>query len=110
MWLSTCSGSNGTDLRILPLAERRRLLQSILPKGSAIISEPLSVTGGGKRLFDLVCAHDLEGIAAKRLKDAYGPRVRWLKIKNHAYTQAEGRRELFDRAAGARRVSGSRLS
>jgi bifunctional non-homologous end joining protein LigD len=90
---------NGTDLRALPLSERRRQLQSILPKGSAVILEPLSVTGTGHKLFELMCAHDLEGIVAKRLKDPYGPRVRWLKIKNSSYSQNEGRRELFDRSA-----------
>jgi len=37
------------DLRPLPLTERRRHLQDILPKGSAIISEALSVTGTGAR-------------------------------------------------------------
>jgi bifunctional non-homologous end joining protein LigD len=95
---------NGADLRELPLIERRRHLQTILPKVSAIISEPLSVTGTGCKLFELMCAHDLEGIVAKRLKDGYGSRTRWLKIKNPSYSQNEGRRELFDRAAGARRV------
>ena len=39
---------NGADLRRLPLTERRRHLQDILPKGSAIISEALSVTGTGR--------------------------------------------------------------
>ena len=53
---------NGADLRALPLAERRRNLLNILPRGSAIISEPLSVTGTGRKLFELTCAHDLEGI------------------------------------------------
>jgi len=38
---------NGADLRPLPLTERRRRLQDILPTGSAIISEALSVTGTG---------------------------------------------------------------
>ena len=87
---------NGVDLRPLPLAERRRHLQNILAKGSAIISEPLSVTGRGHKLFELTCAHDLEGVVAKRLKDGYGSRARWLKIKNSGYSQNEGRRELFD--------------
>ena len=93
---------NGADLRPLPLAERRRHLQNVLPKGPAIVSEPLSVTGTGHKLFDLMCAYDLEGVVAKRLKDPYGSRVRWLKIKNPGYSQNEGRRELFDRSAGAR--------
>src|SRR5262245_56238734 len=90
---------NGGDLRALPLTERRRRLQNILPKESAVICEALSVTGRGHKLFELMCAHDLEGIVAKRLKDPYGPRVRWVKIKNPGYSQNEGRRELFDRSA-----------
>jgi bifunctional non-homologous end joining protein LigD len=90
---------NGVDLRARPLTDRRRHLQNILPKGSAIISEALSVTGRGHKLFELMCAHDLEGVVAKRLKDGYGSRVRWLKIKNPSYSQNEGRRELFDRSS-----------
>jgi ATP-dependent DNA ligase len=45
-----------------------------------------------------MCANDLEGIVAKRLADRYDPRVRWLKIKNLGYSQAEGRGDLFNRA------------
>ena len=59
---------DGVDLRALPLIERRRHLQSILPKGSAIISEALSVTGRDHKLFELMCAHDLEGVVAKRFE------------------------------------------
>jgi ATP-dependent DNA ligase len=68
------------------------------------MSEALSVTGTGHKLFELMCAHDLEGIVAQRLQDPYGPSARWLKIKNPSYSQNEGRRELFDRSAGARRI------
>ena len=80
----------------MPLSERRQCLQSILPKRSATVSVPLSVIGRGCQLFELMCTHDLEGIVAKRLHDPYDPRVRWLKIKNSAYTQQEGRPDLFD--------------
>ena len=38
---------DGTDLRSSPLSERRRGLQTILPKGSPVISEALSVEGRG---------------------------------------------------------------
>jgi bifunctional non-homologous end joining protein LigD len=87
---------NGADQRCLPLNDRRRVLQSILPEGASVISEALSVAGKGRELFDLMCAHDLEGIVAKRLDDPYEPRVRWLKIKNPAYSQKEGRADLFN--------------
>jgi hypothetical protein len=35
---------------------------------------------------------------AKRKTDPYDARTRWLKIKNPHYSQAESRRELFERA------------
>jgi bifunctional non-homologous end joining protein LigD len=87
---------NGADLRFLPLHQRRRALQTILPKQSPVVSETLSVTHRGSELFELMCANDLEGIVAKRLVDPYDMRVRWLKIKNRAYTQNEGRSDLFN--------------
>jgi bifunctional non-homologous end joining protein LigD len=62
---------NGTDLRPLPLTERRRHLQNILPNRSAIISEPLSIRGSGHKLFELTCDHDLEGVVAKRAADEH---------------------------------------
>jgi len=87
---------NGADLRSLPLRERRRRLRGILPKGSPIVSEALSVAGRGHELFAMIREHDLEGIVAKRLADPYDPRVRWLKIKNPDYSQKEGRGDLFN--------------
>ena len=44
--------ADGTDLRSLPLDERRRRLQGILPKRSPIVSEALSVAGRGRELFE----------------------------------------------------------
>jgi ATP-dependent DNA ligase len=67
-----------------------------------VISEALSVEGRGRELFELMRAHDLEGIVAKRLADPYDPRTRWLKIKNPDYTQQEGRGELFNRSYPSR--------
>ena len=87
---------DGADLRSQPLSERRRHLQGILPKHSSVISEALAVRGRGRELFELMKAHDLEGIVAKRLDDPYISRVRWLKIKNPDYSQKEGRWELFN--------------
>ena len=34
-----------------------------------MISEAVSVEGRGRELFDMMCAHDIEGIVAKRLAD-----------------------------------------
>jgi hypothetical protein len=51
----------------------------------------------GRDLFQAARQYDLEGIVAKRKTDPYDTRTRWLKIKNPSYSQAEGRRELFQR-------------
>jgi bifunctional non-homologous end joining protein LigD len=87
---------NGADLRYLPLSERRRRLQSVLPKRSSLISEALAVEGRGREFFELMCAYDLEGIVAKRLDEPYEPRTRWLKIKNPDYSEKERRGDLFN--------------
>jgi hypothetical protein len=57
----------------------------------------------GESLFRLACAHDLEGIVAKRKFDPYleGP-ASWLKIRNREYSQWAGRDELFERERGGR--------
>lgn len=73
---------NGSDLRSLVLYDRRRLLERILPKRSAVISQAASVVGSGRELFAIACEHDLVGVVAKRLKDPYQPSVRWLRMKN----------------------------
>jgi hypothetical protein len=43
-----------------------------------------------------VCDLDLEGLVAKRLADAFGPRTKWWKILNRDYSQKERRHELFE--------------
>jgi len=100
---------NGVDLRSLPFNERRRRLHDILPEGSAIVSEALSVAGRGCELFQLMCAHDLEGIVGKRLADPYDPRVRWWKIKNPDYSQKEGQGGPVRKAMAAAVISAGRF-
>ena len=75
----------------------------MIPIGSSMLNTTASgrsitssVTHRGSELFELTCANDLEGIVAKRLVDPYDTRIRWLKIKNRAYTQNEGRSDLFN--------------
>jgi hypothetical protein len=54
----------------------------------------------GKRFFEQICARDLEGIVAKRKLSIYkDDGDGWLKIKNPAYSLADGRHELLTRRA-----------
>jgi bifunctional non-homologous end joining protein LigD len=88
---------NGEDLRPLPLIERKGRLKRLLRRRSNhLVAEALSVEGRGKALMAAVEEHDLEGIVAKRKVDPYRRGVKWWKIKNRAYSQAEGRHELFN--------------
>jgi ATP-dependent DNA ligase len=88
---------NGEDLRTLPLVERKKRLRRLLARRSnPFIIEAMSIDGRGQEFLAAVTAHDLEGIVAKRKRDTYQRGVRWWKIKNRGYTQAEGRRELFN--------------
>ena len=51
-------------------------------------------------MFEEACRLDLEGIVAKPKSAIYLADVKkpaWIKIKNPAYTQKEGRQELFER-------------
>src|SRR5262245_29789099 len=83
----------GADVRGLPLKDRRAILDQVpgLQKSELFF-------GCGKSLFKAVCELDLEGIVAKKLADPYEPdRVKWWKIANPAYSQKEGRAELFER-------------
>ena len=51
-------------------------------------------------MFEQACRLDLEGIVAKPKTASYVADVKkpaWIKIKNPAYSQKEGRQELFER-------------
>jgi ATP-dependent DNA ligase len=58
--------------------------------------------GSGSRLYTKPCDLDLEGIVAKWKSGHYvasDRRCSWVKIKNPAYSQLEGREQLFERQA-----------
>ena len=96
--------ANGKDLRGLTLTQRKKVLRAIVPARSATILYAQHVVGTGKELFSAICAHDLEGIVAKRRSGRYGdPLERWFKIKNPEYSKARDRIDVLeprsDRAA-----------
>jgi ATP-dependent DNA ligase len=65
-----------------------------------VLSQVFSMEERGRDLFAAAERLDLEGIVAKRKADPYTPETAWHKIMNSAYTQAEGRWELFQRRRG----------
>jgi ATP-dependent DNA ligase len=82
------------------LIERKKHLAVLIPAQTGIVCSTLTIEAHGQELFDAVLRTDVEGIVAKRMTDPYDARTRWLKVKNPTYTQAEGRRELFERRPG----------
>ena len=94
---------DGEDLRKLPLIERKeRLKRLIEPGGIGRIFYAQHVEGRGEEFFEVICQRDLEGIVAKRKLSVYKENgTGWLKIKNHNYSQADGRHELLTRGKRA---------
>ncbi len=74
---------DGRDLRRLPLAERRQLLEQVLAGRSGAIRLSEEVAADGVEFFRAACELGLEGIIAKRRDRPYhsGRRPEWLKIK-----------------------------
>ena len=70
-------------------------LERLIPESNSLLSRVLTVEKDGRALFEAVQRLDLEGIVEKRKPDPYRPETVWYKIKNRAYTQMEGRGELF---------------
>ena len=87
---------NGRDLRQQMLVDRKRRLRTIIRStGASIVSSVMTVEAEGRALYEATQRLDLEGIVAKRKDDPYACGVTWYKIKNPAYTQMEGRGDLF---------------
>jgi bifunctional non-homologous end joining protein LigD len=86
----------GQDLRSLPLAERKARLKKLLGRQRSPIAYVQHLQKEGKALFAEVERNDLEGIVAKMQASPYTPQTTWYKIKNPAYSQATGRKEIFE--------------
>lgn len=88
---------DGEDLRHLHLVERKERLRALVAKGSCSrLIYAQHIEGQGIGFFEEICRRDLEGIVAKRKHGVYRSDGKdWLKIKNRAYSQAEGRHELL---------------
>jgi bifunctional non-homologous end joining protein LigD len=96
---------DGHDLRTMPLIERKKLLQSIIPPDS-IVRYSDHMTRRGTTLFTAIEQRGLEGIVAKRANSQYKENNRgadWLKIKTHqrqevvigGYTEPKGSRKYL---------------
>lgn len=96
---------DGTDLRPLPLAERKRALGQLLPEDTGPLYKILTLDEDGRALFSAIRKMDLEGVVAKRKSDPYSPATTWYKIKNPGYSPGEGRVDLFRTRDRSRRRS-----
>ncbi|WP_236674307.1 DNA ligase [Paraburkholderia hospita] len=78
--------SDGLDLRVLPLAERKDMLRDSFDDTGTLIFVR-GVVSAGVWVFQQVRAHDLEGMVAKRLASIYqrGKSRDWLKSKYSDY-------------------------
>jgi ATP-dependent DNA ligase len=85
---------DGTDLRPLPLLERKRMLGELLREDTGPLYKVLTLEEDGRALFSAIRKMDLEGIVAKRKKEPYGAAT-WYKIRNPGYSQGEERGDLF---------------
>jgi bifunctional non-homologous end joining protein LigD len=90
---------NGEDLRNQPLTKRKKRLSLLIRSTDCPrILYAQHIEQYDKRFFEEICSRDLEGIVAKRKLSIYKDGGQgWLKIKNRAYSQAEGRHELLTR-------------
>ncbi len=83
----------------MPLVLRKRRLEKLIAENTPALSGVFTVEKDGRALFEATQRLDLEAIVAKRKADPYDAGVTWYKIKNPAYTQMEGRGEMFHRAS-----------
>ena len=84
---------------LTPATRAKALLADLLPVSGARVARVTPVPRHARALFALACEHDLEGMVAKWAHARYetsGTATSWIKVKNPAYSQADGRHELFE--------------
>jgi bifunctional non-homologous end joining protein LigD len=86
---------NGKDLRMLPLSERKDILQGFVKDRMECVKVAISTKGQGSKLLSLARKYDLEGLIAKLADGFYAKRTRWFKVLNPNYTQKRGRHNRF---------------
>lgn len=85
-------GLDGRDLTAQPYRERRRILEALGLHGPHWRTP--ETFDDGEALFEAVCAHELEGVVAKRRNSRYRPGERgWIKTKNREHWRYEIERE-----------------
>lgn len=97
---------DGSDLTELPLSDRRKILEEVLPQNDDRIRLSQAFDVKGSDFFDAARRMGLEGIIAKKRDSTYAVDARskaWLKIKVHkrqevvigGYTKNEGSGKKF---------------
>jgi bifunctional non-homologous end joining protein LigD len=78
---------DGTDVRHLPLLERKRRLKKLLRRRDDSIQFVDHLDGNGADIFEHACRLGLEGIVCKRADSIYraGPSRVWQKVKNRSH-------------------------
>jgi bifunctional non-homologous end joining protein LigD len=100
-----CLQYKGKEITHLPLIERKKIAEKVIPKNS-IIKYAEHIERSGIDFFTRTVEMDLEGMIAKRAESIYQKGRRssdWLKIKNHntqeaviaGYTEPRGSRKYF---------------
>ena len=89
---------DNTDLRNLPLVERKqRLWQLVQTSRNRSLLYASHTERQGIRLFQAICQQDCEGIIGKYKRGTYAAwPTSWVKILNPNYSQKRDRREMFE--------------
>lgn len=82
---------DGIDLTWAPYSERRARLEALDLNG--VFWQTPETFDDGEALFGAVCAHELEGVVAKRRSGSYRPNQRGCKTKNRSYWRWEMKHE-----------------